>query len=118
MANIPSADISPRIENGVLYWYEGDTGTLVFDIELTDQDGEALTIDPADTFDVIFRNERRQAVQTFSALTATDGQISMTFDSTVAAKFPKGRYTYDVIYTRDSDGKVTTLCDDNEAVVQ
>ena len=120
MANIPSAEASPRIENGVLYWYAGDTGTIVFEVNLTDQDGEPLTIDADDVFDVIFYDCRKQIVQQFEnpdTLTVTDNQISMDFDDTVTANFTKGHYTYDVIYTRDSDGKVSTLAKDNEVVV-
>ena len=36
MNNLPRADLSPRIVNGVLKWYEGDTFSLQIDLELED----------------------------------------------------------------------------------
>lgn len=117
MANLPNADWSPRVENGIMYWYAGDTGAFNIDLELTDADGEPLETNVADTVVVAFKNAMKQSVHTFT-LHPSDGQITLTFSTAVTAKFNKGHYTYDITYTRDADGKVTTLARGNEAVVE
>ena len=67
---IPGAYPSPRIDKGVLRWYEGDTFSIVLRFDLKDQDGEA-----------------------------ENDQVTLNFDATVTAKFTKGKYTYDIRYT-------------------
>ena len=44
---IPGAYPSPRIDKGVLRWYEGDTFSIVLRFDLKDQDGY-YTVDFAD----------------------------------------------------------------------
>ena len=41
---IPGARVSPRIANGCICWYEGDTFSLRLRLELEDQDGAAVTV--------------------------------------------------------------------------
>lgn len=121
MGNLPTAKVSPRIENGVLYWYAGDTFTLELELSLEDQDGTALAVD-SDTDDVTveFYNDRRESVKTFSygktaGSTITGNVISLVFDEQVSALFPKGSYTYDVIY--QSTWR-RTLVRENQAVAE
>ena len=45
----------------------------------------------------------------------TGGQATLTFDDTVSAKFPKGAYFYDILYTH---GDKTTLARDNRAAAE
>ena len=51
---IPGAYPSPRIDKGVLRWYEGDTFSIVLRFDLKDQDGEAVTIGTTDSMAVVF----------------------------------------------------------------
>ena len=115
MANIPNAKVSPRIDTGVLYWYEGDTFSLVIELDLTDQDGESVIIGASDTVKIVFLNERRETVKEFSFTNVENNTVTMDFDSTVTALFPRGKYTYDVYYTA---AERTTLANENEAVVE
>lgn len=112
---IPGAYPSPRIDKGVLRWYEGDTFEITLKFELQDQDGEDVTMGTTDSVSVVFLDDTRQPVQTFSFDSVEDNRVKLTFDETVSAKFTKGKYTYDVRYTH---GDKTTLARDNRAFVE
>ena len=112
---VPGAYPSPRIDKGVLRWYEGDTFEIVLKFELQDQDGEPVTMGTSDSVTVTFLDDTRQAVHTFSFATVENDQVKMAFDETVSAKFTKGKYTYDVRYAL---GEKTTLARDNRAFVE
>ena len=90
---IPGAYPSPRIDKGVLRWYEGDTFSIVLRFDLKDQDGEAVTIGTTDSMAVVFLDDTRQTVHTFSF----------------------AKYTYDIRYTH---GDKTTLASGNRAFVE
>ena len=63
MSNLPNAEQSPRVVNGVIKWYEGDTFTMDLGLGLTDQDGEAVTLNAADTVKVTFRDKGENEVK-------------------------------------------------------
>lgn len=115
MNNIPAAELSPRIKNGVLMWYEGDTFTLDLHLELFDQDDEPVVIPSSATIMVAFLDDQRDTVKEFTFTDIEDNNISMVFDSTVTALFPAGFYTYDLYYTAADR---TTLINENEVVVE
>ena len=112
---IPGAYPSPRIDKGVLRWYEGDTFSIVLRLDLKDQDGEDVTIGTADSVSVEFLDDTRQTVHTFSFSEVTNNQITLEFDEQTTAKFGKGKYTYDIRYAH---GEKTTLARDNRAFVE
>lgn len=115
MYNIPNAEISPRIVNGVIRWYQGDTFDIQLTIELEDQDGEPVIIGADDTVKIIFENARLVPVKTFTFTNVQENTVVMTFDDEAAALFPKGNYTYDV--RLEGAGK-TTIANDNKVVVE
>ena len=115
MIRLPAAKPSPRIESGVMRWYAGDTFSVTLVPELRDQDGEAVTIGASDSLTVRFFDASHEPVHTFQFDGMTDGRAMMTFDGTVSAKFPKGAYYYDTVYTH---GEKTTLARDNRAFVE
>lgn len=119
MGNIPTAKPSPRVENGTLFWYAGDLFQVDVALELTDQDGGAVHIGANDTVTVTFYDVQRQTVHTFTP-SVTNDRATLVFDETVSAKFPKGRYTYDMEYRyTDTNGKrKTTLMRDNPCRVE
>ena len=112
---IPGAYPSPRIDKGVLRWYEGDTFEIVLKFELQDQDGEPVTMGTTDGVSVEFLDDTRQTVHTFSFAKVENDQVTLNFDATVTAKFKKGKYTYDIRYTH---GDKTTLASGNRAFVE
>ena len=115
MENLPGAAFSPRIELGALKWYEGDTFELQLTLDLTDQDGEEITIAPTDTVSVVFSDENGDAVKAFEFTEVENNTVTLGFDSSVTALFPKGRYSYDVRY---SAAERTTIANDNEVTVE
>jgi hypothetical protein len=114
---IPSAKISPRIVNGVLYWYEGDTFRLHLSLELTDGDGENISIADTAEITVTFYDRTKREVKAFSftGKDAVGGTIVLSFDDSVTNAFPRGDYTYRVAYR---DEYKHTIVHDNDAVVE
>ena len=115
MNNLPRAEISPRIVNGVLKWYEGDTFSLQIDLELEDQDGETITIQPEDTLKVVFKNKSLRTVKEFTFTGIEGNTIHLEFDKECTALFEKGNYTYDIIYITE---EIKTIAATNKAVVE
>ena len=112
---IPAAKQSPRLENGVVKWYEGDTFRLQLVLDIVDQDGEPVVIGENDTVTVSFQNDALTTVKEFTFTEVENNTVTMEFTSEVTALFPKGRYTYDVHYT---GANRTTVCNDNKAEVE
>lgn len=112
---IPGAYPSPRIDKGVLRWYEGDTFSIVLRFDLKDQDGEDVTMGTSDSVEVAFLDDTRQTVHTFSFAKVEADQVKLKFDAEVSAKFTKGKYTYDIRYAH---GDKTTLARGNRAFVE
>ena len=115
MTKLPAAKPSPRIAGGVLRWYAGDTFSVTLALELRDQDGEAVAVGATDSLTVRFFDEAHVPVHTFQFDSVTGGQATLVFDDTVSAKFPKGAYFYDILYTH---GDKTTLARDNRAAAE
>ena len=112
---IPGAYASPRVSNGVLCWYAGDTFSIVIQADLTGQDGEAVDIGTTDTVKITFRDDTRAEVWSKTFSNVENNQVTLVVDATVSAKFPKGKYTYDVEF---SHGDRTTLARDNKVRVE
>lgn len=115
MTKLPGAKPSPRIAGGVLRWYAGDTFSVTLALELRDQDGETVSVGASDSLTVSFFDASHTPVHTFQFDRVTGGQATLTFDDTVSAKFPRGAYFYDILYTH---GDKTTLARDNRAAAE
>lgn len=98
MAKLPWAKMSPRIENGVLYWFEGDTFRLNLILTLKDQDGAPVTVKAEETLELTFLNKHRDTVKTvtFPGGEAATGKVTLVVDEELSALFPAGRYSYDL----------------------
>lgn len=115
MHNIPNAEMSPRVVNGVIRWYVGDTFELQVNLDLKDQDGEEIIIQSGQTVEFRFLDKQLHLVKSFVFDNVENNKVILDFDEDVTALFPKGNYTYDIYY----DGaKRTTLADDNKVVVE
>ena len=112
---IPGAYASPRISNGVLCWYAGDTFSVVIQADLVDQDGAAVDIGATDTVKITFRDDTRAEVWSKTFSNVENNQVTLVVDAEISAKFPTGRYTYDVEF---SHGDRTTLARDNKVRVE
>ena len=113
MREIRPARPSPRIEDGVICWYEGDEFEIGFDLSLTDADGEPIILDDRDTVTVEIRKWRGEAIKGFSL--PGSNYITLVFDKETTALFPKGSYFYDI----SIDGTYrTTVVNDNRIIVE
>lgn len=115
IGNLPSARMSPRIVNGVIKWYEGDTFSLRVEIELTDEADEQIMIQPTDEVRFVFRNNRKEIVHEIRETNIENNCVTLYFTENVSAKFPKGRYEYDVYYNGEER---KTLSNDSPIVVE
>lgn len=98
VGTLPSARMSPRIINGALKWYEGDTFNLQVEIDLTDENGDKVEIVAPQTVEFKFYDERERMVYWMTFGNIKDNTVLLIVDDDVTKKFPKGEYTYDVIY--------------------
>ena len=112
---LTNARPSPRVEQGRLWWYEGDTFKLDILLQLKDQDGETLTAAEEDSVEFTFRDGCGRMVYTVTFTGLTDNRVTLTVDSAVTGQFPRGEYTYDVRYLH---GDRTTLARDNRLRVE
>ena len=112
---IPGAYPSPRVDKGVLRWYEGDTFEVVLQVDLQDQDGEDVTMGTTGSVTVEFYDDTQATIHTFSFDKVENDQVKLAFNATVSAKFLKGKYTYDIRYAH---GDKTTLARGNRAFVE
>lgn len=115
MGNLPNAEPSPRIQNGVVLWCEGDTFVWEIVFDLVDQDCEKKNILPTETVKVVFTDKKMNVVKTFEFEDIENNVVSMDFDQDVTALFEKGSYTYD-IYLNGT--KRVTLANENKVVVE
>lgn len=95
---LPAACPSPRIVGGVLKWYAGDEFDLQIQVDLTDQNGEAIAFAPEHTVDFVFRNHCRETVYRVTFNEIVENTVVLRFTEVVTALFTPGDYTYDVIY--------------------
>ncbi len=114
MNNMQKANLSPRIVNGVLRWYEGNTFKLQLELELVDQDGEPVSIADTDSVEVKFRDKRKDVIKEFVFEHIEDNIISLDFDAECTALFPAGKYTFDLDYIGENR---VTLINDSPAQV-
>ncbi len=114
--NIPSADISPRNDNGILKFYEGDTFKFNLMLELKDQDNEDVILDSAkDEVQIVFYNYKNKIIKSFDFgkdKTNAIGEgnlLELEFDKDTSAFFEKGKYTYDGFATIEGIGRRTII---------
>ena len=113
MADIPRAKMSPRIVNGIIYWYEGDTFEFNLAVDLRDQDGEIVTPSDENAFEIIIRDERNNEV--FNEKQYGVSGVHFYCDEEVTKRFRKGKYKYDINYYGEFK---TSLAEDNIMIVE
>lgn len=115
MEGIRPARQSPRIENRVIQWYEGDEFEIVFELALSDADGEAITLNESDTVTVEVRNQWGGIIKEFIFNPVQNNCITLVFDKETTALFAKGSYFYDI---RLEGSYRTTIVNDNRMIVE
>lgn len=112
---VPNAEQSPRITNGIIYWYENDTFDIELKLELVSEDGEDIKIASSDIVEIVFTSRLGRFVKKFSFTEIEDNTVKIDMDASASILFPKGQYRYDVYYIADDR---VTIANDNEVVVQ
>ncbi len=114
MNNIPCANLSPRIcEDGSIRWYEGDTFTLIFTFNLTNEYDEEVDVQPTDKLTVCFRDKLKNIICEFEA--KGTNTLEMVFTKEKSDLFKIGNYTYCV---RFNGSEIRTLMRNNLVVVE
>ena len=111
MANIPSAYESPRIENGSVRFYAGDTFEIDLKMEITDNNGLPVTLSANDTIDIVLTSCRGEELLTlqYNGSDLDGSVLTIQVDSELSAKIPAGRHKYDIYLTHDGD-RTTVVC--------
>lgn len=114
--NIPSANVSPRNDNGILKFYEGDTFTFNLYFELEDQDNKEIILDGnKDSIVITFYDYKNRIVKTFSFGKGKDEAIlegnivELDFDEETSKLFEEGKYSYDGVVEIEGIGKRTII---------
>lgn len=119
MGNVKSAHLSPRVCNGVIFWYSGDTFSLYIKFNLTDIQGMDYDLKPGDSVTVTFYNKNNSVVSehsfSYDAGEISAGTVCIVFDAAESAKFPAGEYTYAAKLSWEEH---TTIIDRNKVIVQ
>ncbi len=111
---LPGAKPSPRVENGCLCWYEGNTFEVGLLFEMEDRGGIPITMQPGETVTVTFYDNRCKEVHAFVFTDIQDNTVTMEFTEEVTRKFPKGKYVFDAVYDHTER---TTLIREDVAIV-
>lgn len=115
MKTIPRAKASPRMENGVIRWYEGDTFRLTLILNLKMLSEESYPIGEGDSVTVNTYDDIKNLVESINFDKIENNSVVIDFDSVRTAKYPKGKYRYDVIF---KSNYITTVADKNDFIVE
>lgn len=104
---------SPRIESGIIKWYEGDAFYLNFSI--FDERGDAIELNENDRIVVKFHNELK-LIKKYEIEKPTGGLFLVHIDGSATKLFKRGEYHYDVELSRNFGETIQTLlrCGDIE----
>lgn len=107
---LKGAEQSPRVENGVIYWYCGDTFLWTLKFIITECDGTEYILKDTDKIVVEFKknlySQDNIYVFEFQNQEYVDNSITMQFTQEISSLFPYGFYKMGV-HLEDTD--VTTL---------
>lgn len=118
MAILPAAKPSPRIVEGVIYWYKGDTFQIDLALNIKDQDGESIDIQPQDIVKIVFFGFSKSKGDTIAEIELEGIQnnvFSLNFTEELSRKFDRGVYLYDIYLTHNHR---TTIVNDNIVKVE
>lgn len=117
---IPIAKQSPRIEDGVIYWYHGDAFTINWVINLAENES-ALDFEDGDYLEWNFYSskDKTNCIHSFHFEydDIHDNEVSLNFSSEISQKFAVGNYVYCVKFYQHT-GKIVTLWAANKAKVE
>ena len=110
---IKLAEQSPRIEDGIIKWYAGDTFELNFEFEFSDTEGNVISSEETDYLEFKIFNEYYDTI--YEEVVYKSHEVSVYMNDENTAKFPRGKYFYVI---KRNDGFITTIIQENEIVVE
>ena len=115
MANVPAAKQSPRVEDGVIKWYQGDTFKIKFIVTIKDKETqEVIPLQNGDVITITFVNHGTH-IKVYSFTEFEDNSFELFVNDTDTLLFKKGTYRYKITHFRDYN---RTIVDDNLCVVE
>ena len=105
-AILPGGKLSPRVDNGIIYFVEGDTFELTFELDISDADGVPIILDGG-TFHFTIKSPREGVVKVWDIDEFTQPEegglenavfFAIQFDDATVSKLYKGKYTYTISY--------------------
>lgn len=119
---MPVAKQSPRIKNGVIYWYAGDAFAIDWEVQLMDDEGTAITFKPGDqlVWSFFSTSDKVKPVYTFTFNydDIQDNKVTLLFSRAISSKFAIGSYTYCVKFIDTENDRVVTLNATNKVQVE
>ena len=116
MTNGFNTVVSPKVAEGTVSWYEGDTFTLTLTLCLSSL-GEAVTDLTGFTLGARIRDAGGAVVHTFTQAGNSACTFALAFTSAVSEKLYRGNYTLDV-YVTDAGGDRSTVAADVPVTVR
>lgn len=113
---IEGAKPSPRILNGNIYWYEGDTFSFPIVIDIFDELGYKKKLAEGETVALNFFNSAGTMMFFKNVAIAENNTIQFEITDTETVNFPAGRYRMNILYG-SIDGR-ETIADDVRIVVE
>lgn len=109
---------SPRNENGIIKWYEGDAFYLPF--VLRDYvTKEPFVLGERDKFVVEFFDCRERVIYTCDVLVPeADGLYKVHIDKDVTKRFKQGKYHYKIEYHKNDSETIQTIKDCGDIEVE
>ena len=104
-----ATEISPRVENGVLKWYEGDAFFVRFGLVINKQTGEELVIGESDKVVVTFYDSYCRKIVAIDVPVSNGKTLPVHIDSRRSKLFPVGNYHYDVELHRNNSETIQTI---------
>ena len=103
-----SAKESPRFEDDKICWYEGDTFSIVWELNLIDEEGTAVDLSPLDEIVFQFLNRNKELVHEFACVVGNEQEIVLDFTDKISAKFTPGTYQYIIKYKGTNTTTIAT----------
>lgn len=118
MANtIDPAKRSPRLEDQVFKWYDGDAFTIEWEISLKEDETPVHYDDDDELIFSFYDRFEKNLIHQFTFDHIKNNTVSLVFTEEISKKFPVGKYVYCVKYI-NHEGERITIFAKNKVEVQ
>ena len=111
---------SPRVENGIIKWYEGDAFYLYFNLlmGIKSEGLYPLELSENDKVTVTFSTLQDRVIKIFEITETVADKFPIYIDAKTTRIFRKGKYHYDIELHRNNDETIQTLLKCGEVEVE